>query len=159
MPRVLVICIGNPLRCDDGFAWQVADELIQQRDENLHVLKVLQLTPELAETIGEAEQVIFIDAAAHGEPGTLTCEPVTSSASDLRYSHDFSPATLIQMAKTLYGRHPKAFLICAAGKVFEHGESLSPEVLRAIGMATVGRVNCNIGDIAKADSVAEELLG
>jgi hydrogenase maturation protease len=139
MPRVLVICIGNTLRCDDGFAWHVADELVRQGDENLHVLKVLQLTPELAEAISEAALIIFVDAAAHGEPGTLTCDPVASSESDLRYSHDFTPATLIQMAKTIYGKQPKAFLICAAGKVFEHGESLSPEVASTVP-AAVARV-------------------
>ena len=136
---MLVICIGNTLRCDDGFAWHVADELVHPRYENLDVLKLLQLTPELAETISEAELIIFVDAAAHGEPGTLTCDPVTSSESDLRYSHDFTPATLIQMATTLYNRQPKAFLICAAGKVFEHGENLSPEIASAIP-AAVARV-------------------
>lgn len=135
MPRVLVICIGNTLRCDDGFAWHVADELLRQCDENLHVLKVLQLTPELAEAISDAEQVIFVDAAAHGEPGTLTCDRVASSESDLRYSHDFTPAILIHMADTLYSAQPKAFLICAAGKVFEHGESLSPEIASAVPAA------------------------
>ena len=139
MPRVLVICIGNTLRCDDGFAWHVADELSPQATDNLRILKVLQLTPELAEAISEAALIIFVDAAAHGEPGTLTCDPVASSESDLRYSHDFTPATLIQMAKTLYGKHPKAFLICAAGKVFEHGESLSPEIEGALPTA-VARV-------------------
>lgn len=139
MPRTLVICIGNTLRCDDGFAWHVADELVLGHDEKLHVLKVLQLTPELAETISDAELIIFVDAAAHGEPGTVTCESVTSSDSDLRYSHDFTPATLIQMAKTIYGKQPNAFLICAAGKVFEHGESLAPEVAHAVP-AAVARV-------------------
>ena len=132
MPRTLVICIGNTLRGDDGFAWHVADELIHPPDETLRVLKVLQLTPELAEAISDVELVIFVDAAAHGEPGTLTCDSVASSESDLRYSHDFTPATLIQMAKTLYGQQPKAFLICAAGKVFEHGENLSPEIANAV---------------------------
>ena len=135
MPRVIVICIGNTLRCDDGFAWHVADELSPQATENLRVLKVLQLTPELAEAISEVGLVIFIDAAAHGEPGTLTCESITSSESDLRYSHDFTPATLIHMADTLYRAQPKAFLICAAGKVFEHGESLSPEIAGAVPAA------------------------
>ena len=135
MPRTFVICIGNTLRCDDGFAWHVADELVRQHDQALHVIKVLQLTPELAETISNVELVIFVDAAAHGEPGTLTCDSVTSSESDLRYSHDFTPATLIQMSKTLYGHQPKAFLICVAGKVFEHGESLSREIANAIPAA------------------------
>jgi Ni,Fe-hydrogenase maturation factor len=41
----------------------------------------------------------------------------------------------MQMANTLYGRQLKAFLICTAGKVFEHGESLSPEVASAVRAA------------------------
>lgn len=135
MPRLLVICIGNTLRCDDGFAWHVADELVRHHGQQVHVLKVLQLTPELAESISKVELVIFVDAAAHGEPGALTCDPVTSSESDLRYSHDFTPATLVQMANTLYGHQPKAFLICVAGRVFEHGESLSPEIASSIPAA------------------------
>lgn len=142
MPRTLVICIGNTLRCDDGFAWRVADGLAHPQDKDLHVIKVLQLTPEMVEAISSVEQVIFVDAAAHGEPGTLSCDPVTSSESDLRYSHDFTPATLIHMAKALYGCEPKAFLICAAGKVFGHGESLSLEVSGAIpaGVAKVREI-------------------
>jgi hydrogenase maturation protease len=144
MPRTLVICIGNTLRCDDGFAWHVADALIDPADEALRVLKVLQLTPELAEAISAVDMVIFVDAAAHGEPGALTCEPITISESDLRYSHDFTPATLVQMANTLYGHQPKAILICVAGKVFEHGESLSPEIARAVPSA-VARVRAIAG--------------
>ncbi|HET8827531.1 MAG TPA: hydrogenase maturation protease [Terriglobales bacterium] len=135
MPRTLVICIGNTLRSDDGFAWHVADELSSQATDDLRVLKVLQLTPELAEAISEVELVVFVDAAAHGEPGTLTYDLVTGSDPDLRYSHDFTPATLIQMAKTLFGLQPQAFLICVAGKTFEHGESLSLELSGAISAA------------------------
>jgi len=132
MARVLVIGIGNTLRGDDGFAWHVADELVRQENESLRVLKVHQLTPELAEAVSEVGLVVFVDAGAHGTPGTLTCEPVSASEADLRFSHDVTPTTLIQMAKTLYGKHPQAFLICVAGKVFEHGETLSPEMVGAI---------------------------
>ena len=132
MPRVLVIGIGNSLRSDDGLGWAVAEQLSARTDENLQVLKVHQLTPELAEEISEADLAVFVDAGAHGTPGTLTCECVSISDADLRFSHDVTPATLIQMAKTLYGKAPAAYLICVAGKSFEHGESLSPEVTAAI---------------------------
>src|SRR5690242_18978390 len=111
MPRVIVICIGNTPRCDAALAGHVADEPSPQATENLRVPQVLQLTPELAEAMSEVGLVIFVVAAAHGEPGTLTCEYITSSESDLRYSHDFTPATLIHMADTLYRAQPKAFLI------------------------------------------------
>ena len=39
------------------------------------------------------------------------------------------------MAKTLYGREPEAFVVCAGGKEFAHGETLSPEVAGAVPAA------------------------
>ena len=132
MARVLVIGIGNPLRSDDGLGWAVAEQLSARTDENLRVLKVHQLTPELAEAISEVDLAIFVDAGAHGTPGALTCDPVSVSEADLRFSHDVTPATLIQLARTLYGKAPLAYLVCVAGKTFEHGEALSPEMAAAI---------------------------
>ena len=135
MPRVLVICIGNTLRSDDGFAWHVAEELVRQGSESLRALKVHQLTPELAEAISEVDLAIFVDAGAHGDPGVLTCDPVDVSESDLRFSHDVTPATLIHMSKILFGKAPSACLVCVTGKNFEHGESLSNEISAVIPKA------------------------
>jgi hydrogenase maturation protease len=135
MARILVIGIGNPLRSDDGLGWRVAEQLSARTNENLRVLKVHQLTPELAEAISEADIAIFVDAGAHGIPGTLTCENVRVSEADLRFSHDVTPATLIQIAKTLYGKNPTAYLLCLVGTTFEHGESLSPEIVAVIPQA------------------------
>lgn len=135
MPRVLVICIGNTLRSDDGFAWHVGDELNSQADEDLRVLKVHQVTPELAEEMSEVALVIFVDAAMRGDLGELSCAAVTSSDADLHFSHDITPAVLLGMAKVLYAREPRAFLISAAGKSFDHGETLSPEIAAAIPYA------------------------
>ena len=132
MARVLVIGIGNPLRSDDGLGWAVAEQLSARADANLQVVKVHQLTPELAEAISEVDLAIIVDAGAHSTPGTLTCDPVSVSDADLRFSHDVTPGTLIQLAKTLYGKSPKAHLLCVTGKTFEHGESLSPEMTAAI---------------------------
>jgi hydrogenase maturation protease len=132
MARVLVIGIGNPLRSDDGLGWAAAEQLSAGSDEDLQVVKVHQLTPELAEAISGVDLAIFVDAGAHGTPCTLTCEPVSASDADLRFSHDVTPATLIQLAKTLYRKAPMAYLVCVAGKSFEHGESLSPEIAEAI---------------------------
>ena len=132
MARVLVIGIGNPLRSDDGLGWSVADQLSAKSENNLQVLKVHQLTPELAESISEVDLVIFVDAGAHGTPGALTCDRVSVSDADLRFSHDVAPATLIQLSKTLYGKTPTAYLACVTGSNFEHGEALSTEIADAV---------------------------
>jgi hydrogenase maturation protease len=142
MPRILVIAIGNTLRSDDGFAWHVADELSREAAENLAVIKVHQLTPELAEAVSEVDLAVFVDAGAHGAPGELMWEKVATTEADLRFSHDVTPATILQMSKVLYGDAPSAWLICATGKVFEHGEVLSREVGAAIpkALAMIGEL-------------------
>lgn len=146
MPRVLVICIGNTLRCDDGFAWRIADELNSQPAEYLRVLKVHQLTPELAEEMSESALVIFVDAGVRGDPGMLTCDPVTTAGADLHFSHDVTPAVLLHISKTLYAKEPRSFLICASGRIFEHGESLSPEIT-----ATIPLVLAKIRELANTE--------
>ena len=147
MPRVMVICIGNTLRSDDGFAWHVADELNSQPGEGLRVLKVHQLTPELAEAMSEVALVIFVDAGVGGDPGKLTCDPITTAGAALHFSHDVTPAVLLHITKTLYAKEPPTFLICAAGKIFDHGETLSPEIAAAIPTALT-----KIRQLANAES-------
>jgi len=133
MPRVLVLAAGNPLRSDDGLAWRAADELRSSAPPaEVEIVKVHQLAPELAEDVSRASLVIFIDAAAAGDPGRLGCEGVVRSTADSASSHSFTPAALLQLAATLYGVAPEAFLVSVAGKSFEHGESLSPEVEQAL---------------------------
>jgi len=110
----------------------VADELNAQPGEGLLVFKVHQLTPELAEAMSEVALVIFVDAAMGGDPGEMSCTAVTSSDADLHFSHDVTPAVLLGMAKALYAKEPRTFLISAAGKFFDHGETLSPEIAAAI---------------------------
>ena len=133
MSRILIIAIGNPLRSDDGLAWRVADEL--GRDSRLvgtEILTIHQLTPETAEPASQADLVIFVDAAATGEPGALHCEEITAADESASLSHSLTPQSVIMLGKTLYGKRPKAFLVSVSGNTFEHGESLSPEVQRSI---------------------------
>jgi hydrogenase maturation protease len=133
MPHVLVLAVGNPLRSDDGLAWHAADELRSSGSQSeIEILKVHQLAPELAEDVSRAAQVIFVDAAATGEPGTLSCERVVGSAAGSASSHSFTPAALLQLATTLYGASPAAALVSVAGESFEHGETLSREVEQAL---------------------------
>ena len=63
MPKVLVVCYGNPLRGDDGVGWIVAEKL-QQRSlpDFVFIQTHIQLTPEQAADLSEADLAIFIDA-------------------------------------------------------------------------------------------------
>jgi len=133
MLRLLIIGIGNPLRSDDGLGLQVAQELSREPlPDDVHIIAAQQLTPELSELASRAEHVLFIDAADAGTPGTLKCEPIAPAAPSGRHSHDLTPAAVLQMSQTLYGRCPPAHLLTIAGESFATGATLSPAVASAM---------------------------
>ncbi len=131
--RVLIIGFGNPSRSDDGLGWHVARQLARDLSaSDVRVIAAQQLTPEMAEFASRAETLLFIDASRQGQPGSLRCQPVSSATSPSGYSHDLSPAVILELAQELYGYSPPAHLLTITGANFETGESLSPTVLASI---------------------------
>ncbi len=133
MSRVLVIGYGNPLRCDDGLAWHVADDLLRRRlSEDLKIIVQHQLTPELAFTVSQAETVLFVDAAEDGLAGEIRCLPVVPLADGNTFSHGLLPGTILSLARDLYGKAPKALLLSLTGENFAHGEIFSRNVTESL---------------------------
>jgi hydrogenase maturation protease len=135
---LLIIGYGNPLRGDDAFGYRAAEELqalfIDHRE--VVVLPVHQLTPELAADIARAGKVIFIDAAAEGEPGKLASRPVLPAAANAApFTHNATPEGLLGMALALYRNAPPAVLYSVRGESFECGAALTPPVERALAEA------------------------
>ena len=129
MTRVLIVGIGNPFRSDDGVGWRIAQELSQELvDDEIQVMAMQQLTPEMSALVSQVERVVFVDAAASGEPGTLKCEPISPAALVGRHSHELSPAGVLKLAQDLYGRAPQGYLLTIAGASFETGDMLSDVV-------------------------------
>jgi hydrogenase maturation protease len=133
MIRLLIIGFGNPLRSDDALGWHIAQELLRGPiPDDVLVVAEHQLTPEMSEAASRTEQILFVDAARSGDPGCLKCEEIEPVASPSRYTHDLTPATVLGLAKDLYGRSPGAHLLTVAGESFETGEAMSQAVLAAI---------------------------
>jgi hydrogenase maturation protease len=133
MLRLLIVGYGNPLRSDDGLGWHVARQLSREisRDD-VQTIAVHQLMPEIAESASRAEQVLFIDAAQQGIPGSLSCTQLSPAPAANLQTHKFSPAMILKLAKDLYGRCPPAQLFTVTGESFETGETMSPAVVAAI---------------------------
>jgi hydrogenase maturation protease len=130
---VLIIGFGNPLRSDDGLGWHIAERLSRQLSLNdVQVMAAHQLTPEMAELASRVERMIFIDASRAGTPGTLRCDVVVPVVVPNRYTHELSPASLLGLAKELYGRVPEAYLLTIAGESFDTGETMSATVEKGI---------------------------
>lgn len=145
--RALVVGYGNPLRSDDGFGWYVAGRLaMDPRLAGCDVLQRQQLTPELALDVSRADVVVLVDARSDAPPGTVAIEKVevpdeiagTSAgagagavASSTTWSHHLGPASLVGLARELYGRAGPVHVVSVGVQSLEVGEELSPPVAAA----------------------------
>jgi hydrogenase maturation protease len=156
MSQVLIIAYGNPLRSDDGVAWQAADALERISDsDKLEILRVHQLAPELAASISRSEAVIFLDAAApspDAKSGEILVEKIQpgDSTNSGAFCHAFSPESVLAMAQQLYGARPDAYFVSMIGETFAHGESLSPAVAARVP-AMVERIQRLVEEIVSAN--------
>lgn len=125
-----IICYGNPDRRDDGCAWHVAARLRSSLEETdtIVVRTLHQLDPALAEELGCAEKVVFVDAAvqdASGGPGWRRIVPETRILPLM--THHLKPSFLMGLVSVLWGTCPEAWLITIQGQDFGLGEGLNPE--------------------------------
>lgn len=128
--QTLVIGLGNPLRGDDRFGWEVIDRLDLIDIPNLKTLCRHQLTPELAEDVSLSDPVIFVDASLESSPGEASITEVNPLYISLDHfsTHDLSPQGILNLCQNLYQTNPTAYLVSIGAKTFEPGETLSPEV-------------------------------
>ena len=129
----LVIGYGNALRADDGFGWHVAGLLAgDRRLAGATVLRLHQLTPELALDLSRAGFVVFVDAR-QGDPARLAAEPLTA-ADDvaLSWTHHVAPDVLLALARDLYGRSPDAVAVSVGVVSIDVGEQLSAAIAAVV---------------------------
>jgi len=140
MARALIIAYGNPLRSDDGISWRAAEDLSKlPLPPDVEIVTQHQLTPELALVISQSSLVVFVDAAQDGAPGTIIASQLKPQRQSSVFTHEFSPDTILSLAQELYHKAPPAFIVSISGECFDHGEVITPKVLRALP-ALIARV-------------------
>lgn len=131
----LLIGYGNPLRCDDGVGWFLASQLAADiSNRHTRIIVAHQLTPEMAEVVSQASEVLFLDAAVGDEPGAWAVSAVLPTP-QLKLSalvHTLSPGTLLGLSEALYGAAPPARIVTVTGADFGYGESFSAAVEAAL---------------------------
>lgn len=135
----LVIGYGSLLRRDDALGPCIAEHFAKEYPDAA-VLLVPLLCPELAEPVAAVDLAIFVDAReADGELGVMSqeLEPAPSSAPWLGHISD--PRAILALARAVYGRCPRAFLLTApltesdvGFGLSEAAEELVPQAIRAL---------------------------
>jgi hydrogenase maturation protease len=129
---VLCIAIGNPLRGDDGVARRALRQLAPA--EQIRMLKVIQLTPELAPEIAAAEAVMFLDADPSIAEVTFGALGDCSTRST-PLTHSMGPFELLETARRLYCFAGEALLCRIPARQFEPGKRLTHEAETAARFA------------------------
>jgi hydrogenase maturation protease len=129
----LVVAYGNPLRGDDAIGWRIAERLRGTADTEIVFMH--QLLPELTSRLSDATGVLFLDAAVGGQPGAVAVRHLGSDPDPDALGHVVTPAALLCLSRSVYGRSPEAVLITVSGREFGFGTELSPPLADALGGA------------------------
>lgn len=137
-PRILIACVGNVLRLDDGFGYEVAARL-GDLPEGVEVLESgiggMMLVQELM--LG-CDGLIIVDALERGaEPGTLfVIEPDIDAPSEVGDIHLSNPDKVLALAGGLGCLPERRLLVgCQPLDTDGMGQRLSPPVERAVDVA------------------------
>ena len=127
LKNILVIGIGNPLRCDDGVGSYVADCIEAKGLKRVKVWITQQLQVEDLEAMLEFYRIILVDASMDGPP--VDFRPVESvKRQPLSSSHHLSAETFVNLAQSIYHKELSMQLCSIKGHSFEVGDQITPAV-------------------------------
>jgi len=148
--KTIIIAYGNRDREDDGAGWHILNKLAQKlgletpqfpgeqvstADGKLTLLYLFQLLPEMAEDIGDYEQIVFIDA--HNSPNLpdLIFEKVAPDHAHSAFTHHMSPGELLAIALIIGKNIPTSWMLSVRGFSFRFAQSLSAETAGLVNQA------------------------
>ena len=149
MTKVLVIGYGNSDRQDDGVGWHVLQKLSDhfgspvnaldggtfEQVHNPQLVFVLQLTPEMAESIGQYDVVCFVDAHTGAYAGDVRVAPIKPGYQASPFTHHLTPESCLELSKALYGRSPESLVVSVRGYHFGYRTELSDKTAALVDIA------------------------
>ena len=113
--NTLVFCIGNSGRKDDGLGWAFGEYLKQREWNRASIEFRYQLQVEDADLLTSFERVVFVDATKESTRNGYSCVRCVAAPANAFTSHVLLPATILQLAKDLYGKEPEAACLLITG--------------------------------------------
>ena len=139
-----IIGYGNPQRRDDGIGPYIVNRLqpffIQRND--VHLLALHQLEPDIIDTLKSSDTLVFVDAAVEALTEGRDWVEVQPELSTMPFLiHQVAPAFILGLLQCLYHRRPKTWMVSVEGTDFGFGNSLSSDACK--------RAEQVIGEIAE----------
>ena len=139
--ETLVIGYGNADRQDDGVGWHIVKDLaerlgcevpddpgmpIEVESKTVDLVFILQIFPELAETISHYRRVCFVDAHTADIAEEISWIELSPEYEKSPLTHHMSPRTVLSISATIYDKVPEALLVSVRGFSFQFERELSP---------------------------------
>lgn len=147
--RVLVVCIGNPDRGDDGVGAAVAGRLAGRLPPGAELVTRSGDLLALVDDCAGFDALVCVDAAAPaGRPGCvrrldLACDSLPTDHAGSS-SHEFGLAAAIGLARALQCAPRNIVVYAVEGRRFDGGAPMSVEVAAA-AEDVAGRIMAEIG--------------
>jgi Ni,Fe-hydrogenase maturation factor len=148
--KILFLAYGNIDRQDDGVGWHLLCEVMRRLNcpppegpddempKNYSEFTFdyhLQLTPELAESLGEYGKICFMDAHTGNVPEEINIEKLTPRYQTSPFTHHMTAATLLSLSEVINHRAPESILVSVRGYEFLFTRSLSTSTASLIPLA------------------------
>ena len=149
MQKILVIGYGNPDREDDGVGWHVLQKLSEhfrspvialdggtfEPAYNPQLVFVLQLTPEMAESVAEYDFACFVDAHTGAYAEEVRLASIKPSYETAPFTHHFTAESCLELAQALYGHAPVGLVVSVRGYHFGYRTELSAQTAPLVEVA------------------------
>lgn len=123
--NTMIFGIGNSARQDDGLGWAFLDEIEKYEKFKGEIHYRYQLNIEDAETVSEAEQVLFVDANSESLKENCVLEECELNGEISYTTHALNPGAIMALCKDVYDKLPKAYVLRIKGYGWELEEGLS----------------------------------
>ena len=123
--KILVIGIGNCGRHDDGLGWKFTDMISKHSQGKVDSEYRYQLQVEDSVLVSKYDTVIFADASHSKLKQGFEIHRCRAATHYFYSSHMQTPETILYLAKELYNKIPKSFIVAIKGHIWGLGTTLS----------------------------------
>ncbi len=123
--KILVIGIGNCGRHDDGLGWKFTELIANHGKGKVDTEFRYQLQVEDSVLVSKYDTVIFADASHSKLKQGFEIHRCKPAAHYFYSSHMQTPESILYLAKELYNKIPKSFVVAIKGHIWGLGTTLS----------------------------------
>lgn len=123
--RLLMFCIGNIARQDDGLGWAFAEAIENSGRFRGEIFRPYQLNIEDAEACSQADTIIFVDASTENLKRGFSFEECTPDGEITFTTHALLPNAIVALTNDLFDQYPNFYLLKISGKEWELGKEMT----------------------------------